>query len=47
MDGTNTFIYKKKASDNFAFNNFKKKKKIDEIKLKLPYSSSKNNTKIK
>ena len=44
MDGTNTFIYKKKSSENFAFNNFKKKKKIDEIKLKIP---SKSNPKIK
>ena len=43
-------VYKKKSSGEFGFNKSKsktEKKRIDEIKLKLPYSSSKNNPKIK
>jgi hypothetical protein len=43
-------IYKRKSSSEFSFQKSKvktEKKKIDEIKLKLPYSSSKNNPKIK
>ena len=43
-------IYKKKSSSELNFQKSKgkrEKKKIDEIKLKLPYSSSKNNPKIK
>ena len=49
-DERNNLIYKKKSSSEYSvykFKNNKTPKQIEEIKLKIPFSSSKSNPKIK
>ena len=49
-DERNNLIYKKKSSSEYSvykFKNNKSPKQIEEIKLKIPFSSSKSNPKIK